>query len=177
MDFVPRFNRKNFREETPSSKLSSVRALNRSYAEEYSSDDFYRSNIGPGSYDLTKKIYAEPPKFSFGNNPRMKLKKLHEGPAVGRYTPSFDVISKNDHKCFIGSSPKFSNYYDKQISQRSPGPVYSYSLDSDTGHKSGFAHVVFLIIIIAKNKTRIINKKNTYAKYRWNYSITRKIYH
>jgi len=85
--------------------------------------EFYKQNVGPGSYDAPKCIFKKTPAYSF--KPRNYLKNPQAGfgiiPGVGEY--DINVPDEKFKKVKIGNGPKCpsSNF---ELPIISPGPIY-----------------------------------------------------
>ena len=102
--------------------------------------EFYKTNIGPGAYDPLKE--ARTPKFSFGKDGKLK-QEPSVAPGVGSYSPTH--VKKKAPACIIGKSSKWDEYWEKRMVGRSPGPIYGYTLDSDSANKSQLNRVVIIL--------------------------------
>ena len=86
--------------------------------------EFYKTNIGPGAYNIKYEAKKSSPKFSFGKSVKLKLKR-NVAPGVGTYSPAHVPVDKAAPRCIIGRSSKCDKYWEKRMAEQSPGPVYS----------------------------------------------------
>ena len=104
--------------------------------------EFYRSNVGPGSYNPTDEAIKTKIQFSFSKDSRLKQTKPH-GPGAGTYKPSHCATFRTYPKWVIGTSAKCDSYWMDKMVRRSPGPIYKYVLNSDSTSKYKQNCVVF----------------------------------
>eukprot|EP00826_Nyctotherus_ovalis_P021915 TRINITY_DN17159_c0_g2_i1.p1 TRINITY_DN17159_c0_g2~~TRINITY_DN17159_c0_g2_i1.p1 ORF type:complete len:160 (-),score=12.07 TRINITY_DN17159_c0_g2_i1:567-1046(-) len=128
-----RFNRFSCIQE--SDKLSSYgnysierKELGKTIASRFFNKEFYKFNVGPGSYDPTAEALKTRIEFSFGRDSRLKRCQPSHSSAVGLYSPSHTITSKKSPRCFIGTAAKRDNYWAAKTNQRSPGPIYKYNV-------------------------------------------------
>jgi len=107
--------------------------------------EFYKTNIGPGAYNITEILCQTKPKFSFGKQEKMKRTYV-QSPDVGKYFPSLVIVKKTIPAHTIGKASKWDEYWEKRMKNRSPGPVYKYNLIED---QKKLNKVVYLFTIIA----------------------------
>ena len=109
--------------------------------------------LGPGSYnipsalsdkDKSKMTITDSPKFSFPKCEKLKLEPT-PAPGVGYYSPSHKKTLHEAPAFAIGNATKTNTYWEKKLWQRSPGPVYGYTLDLDLADKSKIKKVVSCI--------------------------------
>lgn len=106
--------------------------------------EFYRTQVGPGSYNLEQNNSPKNnPHSSFSKDPKLKL-DLSPAPGIGTYNPNIESISKVSPRCIINKSPRNDNYWDKKMYNRSPGPKYNYPILSDLSPTG--KHAVFFIM-------------------------------
>jgi len=110
--------------------------------------EFYKFNVGPGTYDLKEELFARSPKFSFGKEEKMKS-RASKSPGVGKYSPTPYSILKAAPSFGMGKLPKGEDYWEKRMKQRSPGPVYKYILQEDSGSKHKLNCAVSLHLYLA----------------------------
>jgi hypothetical protein len=110
----------------------------------------YSLRVGPGSYNIPpvisneerlKIVYKESPRFTFARCEKLRLEPT-ASPGVGRYSPSDTLRSSAAPAFAIGSGPKTDAYWDKKLYNRSPGPVYNFTLDCDSASQNQSRHVV-----------------------------------
>lgn len=78
--------------------------------------------------------YKTNPCFTFARDKRLKLKTL-QTPSVGEYSPDYRRNAVRTPEYGLGSSPRDEHYWMKRLQARSPGPIYHYTLDSDTSSR------------------------------------------
>jgi len=116
--------------------------LSKAITSEYKTKEFYRSNVGPGSYDPISKASKTRIEYSFTKDSRLKHIQPSLTSAVGFYFPSHAITSKTSPRWVIGTAPKSDNYWVSKLNQRSPGPIYK--CNANTAQSTSNCAVIFL---------------------------------
>lgn len=95
--------------------------------------EFYKSNIGPGAYELPRSLSQRKLAYSFSKEPKLAF-KANGIPGVGKYSPKPIVNSTPNYT--ISKSSKSKEYWQLKRNQRSPGPVYSLPSRTANEHRA-----------------------------------------
>lgn len=116
--------------------------------------EFYKFNVGPGTYEPRESLLPRSPKFSFGREEKMRLRPA-QSPGVGKYSPTPHPIAKNAPSFGMGKLPKGEDYWERKMKQRSPGPIYKYTLFEDSTSKYKLNCAVSFRNSVAVAKVRV----------------------
>lgn len=94
--------------------------------------EYYRQNIGPGTYEIQSDLSQKVLGYSFFKTPKFEGKS-DKTPGVGNYSPK--ITSRAVPRCIIGTSTKGNDYWEIRRNKRSPGPIYKYTLPNESTSK------------------------------------------